>query len=121
MIQIIDNTDEIVRIFETEFACTPPDPKFGDIVAIVEDGEVKAFMSRELLMHVGTFWVNPTDRKTVKSGRWLKELAQYVIVNMPKHSTTIIIDETGLYDRILRFLGFRKSKGTPYTIDLNSI
>lgn len=121
MIQVLTDPNAVADILEQEFECSPPDPKFGDIVAIVEDGEVKAFMSRELLMHVGTVWVNPKDRKTTRGAKWLKELAQYVIVNMPKGSTTIIIDDTGLYDKLLKFLGFRKSKGTAYTIELTGI
>jgi hypothetical protein len=121
MVEILQDPAAVADILEKEFACTPPDPKFGDIVAITENGEIKAFMSRELLMHVGTVWVNPNDRKTAKGAKWLKELAQYVIVNMPRGSTTIIIDDTGLYDKLLRFLGFRKSKGTAYTIELTGI
>lgn len=121
MIQILDDPNVLTEIFEKEFDCLPPHPDFGDVIAIIEDGEIKAFMSRETLIHVGTVWVNPKDRKTAKAGRWLKDLARQVILGMPKNSSTIIVDETGLYAKLLKFLGFRTYKGTTYRIDLSDI
>lgn len=77
-------------------------------------------MCRELLIHVGTVWVKPDDRKTVKAAKWLKALTDYVIVNMPKGSSTVIVDETGLYGKLLRLIGFYKKTGTTYRIDLEA-
>jgi len=117
MIQILDDANVLAEIFDKEFDCLPPHPRFGDVVAIVEDGEIKAFMCREMLIHIGTVWVTPEERKTSKATKWLKALTEYVIVNMPKGSSAVVLDETGLYERLLKFLGLKKSTGQAYRID----
>lgn len=119
MIQVLDDNNMIAEICDKEFNCLPPHPKFGDVVAIVEDGEIKAFMSREMLIHVGTVWVNHQDRKTPKATKWLKELLKYVIVNMPKGSSSVVMDETGLYAKLMSAIGLREVQGKTYRIDFS--
>lgn len=117
MIHIFENTDIISEVCADEFACLPPHPHFGDVVAVVEDGNIKAFMSRELLFHIGTVWVNPADRKSPKAATWLKRLTQYVILDMPKGASAVVIDQTGKQDKLLKFIGLHPYEGKTYRID----
>jgi hypothetical protein len=121
MIRILEDNNQVAEILEKEWGCLPPHPQFGDIVAIEEDGEIKAFMCREMLIHVGTVWVNPNDRKTTKGAKWLKELIKYVILNMPKGSSSVVLDETGFYGKLMKAIGFRKVKSDTYRMDFSDI
>jgi hypothetical protein len=117
MLKVLADPSRVSEILEREFDTATPQAPLGQIVAIEEDGEIKAFILREMLVHVGTFWVNPQDRGTTKGTKWLKELCRYAIVSMPKGSSVVIVDDTGLYDRFLKFLGFRRLKSPVYRVD----
>lgn len=117
MIVTLEHNDLVAEICEKEFNCLPPHPNYGEVVAAIEDGQLKAFMSRELLAHVGTVWVNPLDRGTAKGASWLKRLIKQFVVEMPAGSSAVVVDEPGRYGDLLKFIGMQEKPGTLYRID----
>jgi hypothetical protein len=121
MIRILEDNNQVAEILEKEWGCLPPHPQFGDIVAIEENGEIKAFLSREMLIHVGTIWVNPNDRNTMKGANWLHKLIKYAILNMPKGSSALVMDEPGTFGKLMHKLGLYPIKANSYRIDFSDI
>jgi len=117
MIHIIENPSLVTDICQKDFDCLPPHPNFGDVVAIIENEKIKAFMCREMLFHVGTVWVNEEDRGTTKGVKWLRDLMRYVILSLPPGSSAVVLDEMQKNQQLLEFLGFQKRSGDFYRMD----
>lgn len=120
MAQTLIDSNLVADVCDEEFDCLPPHPRYGDVIAVIEDGEIKAFMSREILIHVGTVWVNKKDRGSSKAAKWLKELIKQVIVELPEASSALVIDETEKYGNLLERIGFYEKTGKTYRMDLKN-
>jgi len=118
MVKILADNNLVAEICHNDFNCLPPHPRYGDVIAVVEEGEIKAFMSREILIHIGTVWVNHEDRGSVKAAKWMKELIKRAILELPQASSALVVDETNRYGNLLETIGFYEKGGTTYRMDL---
>lgn len=117
ILQLADNN--LVRdIFKKEFESVPPTQEQGSIVAVVNDGQIDAFIMAEALVRVGLLWVNPVHRQSHKSIKLTKELIRYIKQAMPPDSSVVTIDDSGRFGDIFKHLGMREVDGQLYRIDL---
>jgi hypothetical protein len=117
-IQRITDTSAFAELFREEFDSDPPTGEQGAIFAIVEDGEVQAFIMAEQLVRIGLMWVKPEKRKTSASAKYLRKLFSFVFDSVPLNTSVVSLDCTGEYHRLLTKLGFRKLKGDLHRLDL---
>lgn len=117
MVEVLSDPSVVAEIFQREFDSVPPDPSQGHVLAIVENGAVKAFIMRELLIRIGLLWVTPEERDTPLAAKRVKELLRYVVASIPEHASVISIDDTGEYARLFNRLGMRSVPGDIFRID----
>lgn len=117
MITIIKDASDLAEVFKKEFNSVVPQPDQGNVIAVVEDGEIKAFITAEVLIRVGLLWIKPEERKTSKGNKWMRQLIRFLFQYTPKHLPVVTIDDTGRYGRLFEKLGMRKVLGTIYRLD----
>lgn len=118
MIHILKDKELVADIFAKEFDSAVPQGTQGDIIAIVENGRIKAFVMAEQLIRAGLLWVAPEYRNTPTAMRLMRELVRFIYVNTPPNSSVITIDSTGEFGSIFRHLGMREVEGTVYRKDV---
>lgn len=122
MIELLDAAErlKLADVFENEFdGSLVPNAEQAHIAAVVEGGEVKAFIVSEVLIRVGMIWVKPEMRNTAKSASWLKKLVRYVTRSIPHGSSAIVIDSDGENKTLLKRLGLRDVEGQVYRMDFD--
>lgn len=117
MILELNDLTPLKNIFNNEFDSVPPDPGQGSVLAVVEDGQIEAFVMVELLVRAGLLWVAPEHRNTPKAARLVKELMRYVYINIPDGTSAITIDSDGEFGRLFKKLGMYPLEGTLYRKD----
>jgi hypothetical protein len=118
MIFKLADNELVGDIFRDEFDSIPPSQQQGSIIAVVNNGQIDAFVMAEALVRVGLLWVNPAHRQSYKSIKLTKELISYIKQGMPPDSSVVTIDESGRFGNIFKHLGLREVEGKLYRIDL---
>lgn len=117
MIKILQDTELVKDIFAEEFGSEPPPLDQGSVIAIVEGGQIKAFLLVEMLIRAGLLWVTPEQRKTPQAAKYIKDLSKYVIYTMAPGMSGITIDDTGRYGKIFEQIGMYPVEGQIYRKD----
>jgi len=104
-------------IYESEFDSALPEEGQANIVACIEDDELLAFVTAETLIRTDMWWVSPPYRKTSKAASLIRTLARYLLRNIPKGSSAIVIARDENQGRLFKKLGLREIKGTVYRLD----
>ncbi len=108
MIQLISGEDrERLRgIYESELDSELPAEEQANIVAVIEDDELQAFMTAETLIRTDQWWVSPKYRNTSKASALIRKLARYLFANVPRNSSVIIFAANDNQGRLFTKLGF---------------
>lgn len=117
MIKILEDASGLADIFKKEFDSVVPTGNQGNVIAVIEDGEIKAFITAEVLIRVGLLWIKPEYRKSAQGNKWMRQLIRFLFAYMPKEFPAITIDDTGRYGKLFTKLGMRKVLGTIYRLD----
>lgn len=105
------------EVYKNEFDSILPDASQANIVAVVEDNSVVAFLTSEVLLRVGLLWVHP--KKRGKQGASLsKQLVRYTANSIPKGASVIAIASDSRFESLFTKCGMRKEDGAVYRIDL---
>jgi predicted GNAT family N-acyltransferase len=118
MIHILQDKNLVADIFSEEFQSAVPEGAQGDIIAIVEKGQIKAFVMAEQLIRVGLLWVTPEHRNTPQATRLMRELVRFVYHNLPRNTSVITIDSEGDFGELFKKLGMREVEGQVYRKDI---
>lgn len=103
-------------VFDKAFESELPSATQANILAVVEDGQIIAFLTAEVLIRAGMLWVHPKKRGTAQSARMIKALARETAQSIPKGASVITIGTE--YADLFKRLGMRKVEGDVYRIDL---
>lgn len=116
-VRLLDSAErETLRpTYEQEFNSELPTEQQANILGVIEDGEIKAFITTEVLLRVGLLWVSPTS--TTPSTH-IKEMIRHLIVNIPKGSSVVGIATEPIQGRLFENLGFYECEGTLYRTDV---
>ena len=119
MIQLVDGweRESLKGIYESEFNSELPDENQANIVAVIEDDELQAFVTAETLIRTDMWWVAPPYRNTSKAAGLILKLARYLLKNLPQGSSAIVIANNENQERLFTKLGLREVKGKLYRID----
>jgi hypothetical protein len=117
-IKRLTDTASLEQIFIDEFESLPPTGEQGAVFAVIEEGEVQAFIMAEQVVRIGLMWVKPEKRKTSASAKYLRHLFSFLFDSVPPNTSVVSLDCTGEYHRLLTKLGFRKLKGDLHRLDL---
>lgn len=117
MIHILKDTALVADIFEKEFDSEVPTGNQGDIIAVVEDGKVQAFIMAEQLIRAGLLWVAPENRNSTKAVKLMRELVRFIYMNAPIGSSVVAIDSDNEFSKILEKVGMHKVEGIVYRKD----
>lgn len=119
MIKLIGEERESLRgIFESEFDSELPTEDQANIVAVIEDDELQAFVTAETLLRTDMWWVSPPYRKTSRAARLIRQLKTYLFAKIPQGTSVVIFAKDDNQGRLFTKLGFRKVPGTIYRIDV---
>jgi hypothetical protein len=102
-------------IYETEFNSELPPEQQANIVGVIENEKIEAFVTTEVLLRVGLLWVSP---EAEKPSSLIRDLTRHLIVSIPKGSSVVALTTTGVHERFFSHLGFYKCDGTLYRTDV---
>jgi predicted GNAT family acetyltransferase len=103
-----DDRESLRGIYEHEFDSEVPSDDQANVVAVIEDDELQAFMTSEVLIRCDQWWVSPPYRNTSKAAALIRQLARYLFKNVPKDSSVIIFAANDNQGRLFTKLGFRE-------------
>lgn len=109
--------EQLTDIFHAEFDSDLPDEKQCKILAQMEDGEIRGFITSEILIRVGLVWVKPELRETKESAQMVKDMIRYVAASIPKGSSVIVIASDEKFEGICEKSGMRPIDGKVYRKD----
>jgi hypothetical protein len=109
---------EILRpVFEKEFNADLPEESQANILAIIEDGSVVAFLTSEVLIRVGMLWVHP-KRRGIEGAKAIGQLIRETHEAIPKGSSAVVIASEDRFNNIAEKLGMRRVEGEIWRLDL---
>jgi predicted GNAT family acetyltransferase len=119
VIKLISGYDResLREIYENEFDSEMPTDEQANVVAIIDDGELQAFMTAETLLRTDQWWVSPSYRGTAKAAVLIRRIARYLFGSVPKGTGVIIFAANENQGRLFEKLGFRPIEGKIYRLD----
>lgn len=119
-VKLLDEWDResLKGVFESEFDSELPTEEQANIVAVVQDDELQAFVTAETLLRTDMWWVSPPYRNTSKAASLIRKLKSYLFANVPTGTSVVIFAKDENQGRLFTKLGFRKVPGTIYRIDV---
>ena len=107
MIHLIDDRESLRGIYEHEFNSDLPADS-ANVVGVIEDDELQAFVTAETLIRTDMWWVSPPYRNTAKAASLIRQLARYLLRCLPNQASVIIFAADDNQGRLFKKLGFRE-------------
>lgn len=112
-----DERESIRDIFETTFDSALPDEEQANIIGYVEDGEIKACVTAEVLFRTDMWYVSPEHRKTTKGAKMIAAMIRFLFKYVPAGHSVIVIADNDRKASLLTRLGFREIQGRTFRLD----
>ncbi len=99
MIEILpeERWGELKETFDKVFDCHLPNRGGAQIIADVEDGEIKCFLVVEIVAKVGQIWSNGTSSP--------RKLFKFVEKGMKPESSVVVVSDEPRFDGLCKKLG----------------
>lgn len=112
-----EEREKLRDIFETVFDSELPDEEQANIIGYVEDGEIKACVTAEVLFRTDMWYVSPRHRKTTKGAKMIAEMIRFLFRYVPTGHSVIVFADDDRKASLLTRLGFREIKGRTFRLD----
>lgn len=117
MIKLLEDERYVLKpVFETVFQSEVPDKEQANILAVVEDNKVVAFVTSEVLIRVGLVWVHP-KRRGMKGMKAVRQLLRETARSIPKGASVIAIASEDRFKEICEKNGMREVEGAVFRLD----